>query len=141
MHDRRYDIVFTDPLAKELRGPFEVGGYVLPFLPFEELRAGGDERIHKPGTVLAGAASRRCNPAVNLLAVPSIRLDDVEVVFAFFRINVGIAGVLFFCALMVCFQRPGGSALVLCKTKNTVLRDCLYLLSAVTYLFLSCDYL
>lgn len=108
--------MLADPLAEKLGGPFEVVLHLRSLLPFEKLRAGGDEGVHKPGAVLAGAASRRRYPAVNLLSVPPLRLDDVEVVFAFRCVNIGVAGVLFFCALMVCFQRPCGSALVLCET-------------------------
>lgn len=115
VHHRRDDIFLTYPFTQEIGGPLEIVLYIGPFFTFEKLRAGGDEGIHKPGAVLAGAASRRLYPAVNLLPVSACGIDDVEVVLAFAGVDVGIAGVLFFDAFVVGLQRPGGSALVLCE--------------------------
>ena len=105
----------ADTFAEKIGGPFEVGRHLLPLISFEEVRAGSDKRIYKSGTVLAGTAARRLDPTVNFVSVVACGLDDVEIIFTFVGIDIGIADVFFFGALVMGFQRPGGSALVLCK--------------------------
>ena len=107
------DIVLTDLLFHEGRRLGEVGLHLLLAPAREELRAGSDESVHKHGTVPAGLAPRRLDAAVDLLAVFLRGLDNVKIVLASALVNVGIAGVLFLCPLMVGFQRPGWPRLVL----------------------------
>ena len=106
---------------EEVRRPLEECLYLLWGLALEKLRAGGNERIHKACAVLAGAAPRLFNAALNEVVVASLRLDNVEVIFAPAGVNVGIAGVLFLLPFVVGFQRPCRVALVLLKTQNCVL--------------------
>ena len=87
----------------------------------KKLRAGGNQRIHKPGTVLAGSAACLFNSALNEVVIPSLRLDDMEVVFAPACVNVGIAGILFFLSFVMGFQRPCRVALVFLKPQDCVL--------------------
>ena len=112
---RRNDVLFANLLAKELRGPLEVGPNILHLPALEELGAGGDEGVYEAGAVFAGAAPRHRDPAVYFLPVAASGLDDVEVVLASAGVDVGIAGVFFFGALMVGLQPTGGTTLVLCE--------------------------
>ena len=53
MNHRRHDILPAYPLDKEVSRPLEKGLYLLWGLAPEKLRAGGYQRVHKPGAVLA----------------------------------------------------------------------------------------
>ena len=55
------------------------------------------------------------------MVVASLRLDDMEVVFAPAGVNVGVAGVLLLLPFVVGFQRPCRVALVFLKPQNCVL--------------------
>ena len=80
--------------------------YLLWGLLLEKLRAGGNQRIHKPGAIPAGAAASLFNAALNEVVIASLRLDDVEIVLAPAGVNVRVAGVLLLFPFMVGFQRP-----------------------------------
>ena len=95
--------------------------YLLWGLLLEKLRAGGNQRIHKPGAVPAGAAASLFNAALNEVVIASLRLDDVEIVLAPAGVNVGIAGVLFFLSFVMGFQRSCRISLVFFKSQNCVL--------------------
>ena len=91
-------------------------GFDVLFAPaLEELRTGGNERIHEHGAVLASAASRRLYPAVALPFIGCGRLNNMEVVLAAACVDIGVAGILLLGALVVGLQPPGGTALVLCE--------------------------
>ena len=66
-------------------------------------------------------ASGLLDTALNEVVIASLRLDDMEVVFAPACINVGVTGVLFFLSFVMGFQRPCWVALVLLKPQNCVL--------------------
>ena len=104
------------PLDKEVSRPLEECRRFLNAFPLEKFRAGGYQRINKPGTVLAGTAPGLFNAALDKVIVSSLWFDYVKIVLAFCRVYVGIAGVFLFLALMVGLHRPGRSALVLLKT-------------------------
>ena len=59
--------------------------------------------------------------ALNEGVIASLRLDDMEIVFAPACVNVGVTGVLFFLPFVMGFQRPCRVALVLLKPQNCVL--------------------
>ena len=59
--------------------------------------------------------------SLNEVVVASLRLDDMEVVFAPAGVNVGVAGVLLLLPFVVGFQRPCRVALVFLKPQNCVL--------------------
>jgi len=101
------------PSNEEVRRPLEKRLYRLWGLSLEKLRAGGDERIDKAGAVLPCPAACLFNAALNEVVVASLRLDDVEVIFASAGVNIGIAGVLLLLPFMVGFQRPCRVALML----------------------------
>ena len=65
MYHRRHDIFPPYPLNEEVRRPMEKRLYLLWGFPLEKLRAGGYQRIDKPCAVLAGAAPRLFNAALN----------------------------------------------------------------------------
>ena len=109
------------PSNEEIRRPLEERLYLLWGFPLEKLRAGGYQRIDKPCAVLAGSAPSLLNPVLNEVVIASLRLDDMEVVFAPACVNVGIAGILFFLSFVMGFQRPCRVALVLLKPQNCVL--------------------
>lgn len=61
----RNDVLPAHPVNEEVRRPLEVGRYLLWGLALEKLRAGGNQRVHKPSAVLAGAASGLLDAALN----------------------------------------------------------------------------
>ena len=121
VYHRRHDIFPAHFVNEEVSRPLEKCLYLLWGLPLEKLRAGGYQRIDKSGAVLAGAAPGLFNTALNEVVIASLRLDDMEVVFASAGVNVGVAGILFFLPFMMGFQRPCRVALVLFKPQNCVL--------------------
>ena len=95
--------------------------YLLWGVALEKLRAGGNQRIDKPSTVLTGTAACLFNTVLYKVVVPALRLDNVEIVLAPAGVNVGIAGVLFLLPFVMGFQRSCRVALVLFKSQNCVL--------------------
>ena len=73
----------ADLIRYEIRRSVEERPDFLPLLALEELRAGGDERVHETNAVLAGLAPRRVNPAVRFPLVGRFRFDDMEIVLLF----------------------------------------------------------
>ena len=106
------DIAPAHLLLHERHGLREVGLHLLSVPAREKLRAGGNEGVHKHGAVLPCPAPRRLDPAVDLPPVLLFGPDDVKVVPAPAGVNVRVAGVLLFGALVVGFQRPGWPCLV-----------------------------
>ena len=90
---------------------------VRPDLPvglvLEKLWAGGDKCLHHPHTVLADTAVSRRYHAVSFFPVPALRLHQMEVVAAPARVDIWVAGVLLFGALVVGFDGANGRPLVL----------------------------
>jgi hypothetical protein len=121
MHHGGHDIFPFDVMGQKGNHAFEERPDFLLLHVFEKLRTGGDEGIHQPGAVLPGAASRRCNPSINLLSVTTLWADNVKIVFAAGYVDIRVTFVLRFTALMVGFQRVGGAALVLGKALNSIL--------------------
>jgi len=117
VYHRRHDIFPAHFVNEEVSRPLGKCLYLLWGLPLEKLRAGGYQRIDKSGAVLAGAAPGLFNTALNEVVIASLRLDDMEVVFASAGVNVGVAGILFFLPFMMGFQRPCRVALVLSNRK------------------------
>ena len=117
------DTIFSPayPPDEEVCRPLEKFLYLLWGLLLEKLRAGGNQRIHKPGAVLTGTASGLFNAALNEMVIAALRLDDVEIVLAPAGVNVGIAGVLFLLPFVMGFQRSCRIALVFFKSQNCVL--------------------
>ena len=120
VYHRRNDIFFPYPLDKKVSRPLKKRLYLLWGLALEKFRAGGDERIDKPGTVLSCPTARLFNAALNEVVVSALRLNNVEVVLAPAGVNVGIADILFFLSFVVGFQRSCRIALVLLKSQNCV---------------------
>ena len=125
VYHRRHDILPAYPLDKEVSRPLEKCLYLLWGLALEKLRAGGYQRIDKPGAVLACPAPGLFNAALNEVIVSALRLDNMEIVLALCRVNIRVTGVLFFLSFVVGFQRPCRVALVLFKSQNWVMRQSL----------------
>ncbi len=106
VNHRRHDILPAYPPNKKISRPLEKGLYLLWGLALEKLRAGGYEGIYKPGAVLACPAPSLFNTALNEMVITALRLDDMEIVLAFHRVNIRVTGVLFFLSFVVGFQRP-----------------------------------
>ena len=123
VYHSRHDIFSAYPVNEEIRRPLEKGLNLLWGLLLEKLRAGSYERIHKPGAVLACPAPGLFNAALNEVIIPTLWLDDMEIVLAPCRVNIRVAGVLFFLPFVMGFQRPCRVALVLCKSQDCVLRQ------------------
>lgn len=102
---RRHDIFPVYPVDEKVRRPLEKGLYLLWGPALEKLRTGGNERIHKPGAVLACSVPRLFNAVLNEMVVSALRLGDVEIVLAPAGVNIGIDGVLVFLSFVVGFQR------------------------------------
>jgi len=96
VYHRRHDIFPSYPANEEVRRPLEKRLYLLWGFLLKKLRAGGYQRIDKPCAVLAGSAPGLLNPALNEVVIASLRLDDMEVVFAPACVNVGVSGPLCF---------------------------------------------
>ena len=90
---------------------------VRPDLPvgliLEKLRAGGDKHLHHPHAVLADTAVGGGYHAVGFFPVPALRLHQMKVVAAPVRVDIRVAGVLLFGALVVGFNGADGRPLVL----------------------------
>ena len=122
VYHRRHDIFSADSTYEKVSRPLEKRLYLLWGLLLEKLRAGGNQRIHKPGTVLTGTAACLFNAVLNEAVVPALRLNNVEIVLASAGVNVGIDGVLFLLPFVMGFQPSCRIALVLFKSQNCVLR-------------------
>ena len=121
VYHSRHDIVLPYPVNEEISRPLEKRLYLLWGFLLEKLRAGGDQRVHKPGAVLTGAAASLFNAVLDKVVVPALRLDDVEVVFAPAGVNIWVAGILLFLPFVMGFQRSCRIALVFFKSQNCVL--------------------
>ena len=121
VYHSRHDIFPAYPPDEEVCRPLEKRLYLLWRLLLEKLRAGGYQRIDKPGTILTGAAASLFNTVLYKVVVPALRLNNVEVVPAAAGVNVGIAGILLFLPFVMGFQRPCRIALVFLKSQNCVL--------------------
>ena len=109
------DVAPADLLLHKGHSLREVGLNVFQTPAIEELRAGGDEGIYKHGAVFPCLAACRFDPAVDLLPVFMLGLDNMKVVLASRHVNVGIASVFFLRAFMVRLQRARRPGLVLGK--------------------------
>ena len=121
VYHRRHDIFFAYPVNEEVSRPLEKRLYLLWGLALEKLRTGGNQRIHKPGTVLTGTAACLFNMVLNEMVVSALWLDNVEIVLTPACVNVWIAGILFLLSFVMGFQRSCRVALVLFKSQNCVL--------------------
>ena len=97
VYHRRHDIFPSYPSNEEVRRPLEERLYLLWGFPLEKLRAGGYQSIDKPCAVFPCPASGLLDTALNEVVIASLRLDDMEVVFAPACVNVGIAVYCSFC--------------------------------------------
>lgn len=109
------DIALADLLIHKGYRFGKVGLNILSAPALKKLRACGDEGVHEHGAVFAGFAACRFDPAADFLPVFLLWLNDMEVILAFCRVYIGIAGVLLFRALMVRLQRARRPRLVFGK--------------------------
>ena len=70
-------------------------------LALEEFRCGGEQDFHQPDTVLPGAAASGTDLPLGLGPVTLGRLDQVKVVLAAGKVNIWVAGILLFSALVM----------------------------------------
>ena len=117
----RHDIFPTYPVNEKVCRPLEKCLYLLWGLLLEKFRAGGNQRVNKPGAVFTGAAACLFDTALNEVVVSAFRFNNVEVVFAFCRVNVGVAGILLFLPFVMGFQRPRRVTFMLLKSQDCVL--------------------
>src|SRR5699024_7888947 len=121
MHHSRYNCLFGLMLFQKAQGFLEKHANLRPFLPLEELRAGSKQRLDHTDTVLPGTASGGSDLPFRFHPVLAGRFDQMKVVLASAGVHIGIAGVLFLCALVVGFDIANFWPLVLCKSHNRVL--------------------
>ena len=93
-------------------------------LSLKELRRSGEQDLHHPDAVLPGSAASGADLALSLSSVFARWLDEVEVVFAAGLVNVGVAGVFFFSALVVGLDICDLGAFVLGEAHDGVVRLC-----------------
>ena len=98
---------------QEFQGVLKVRLNFAARLVLEELRTGGDKRLHHPHAVLADTAVGGGYHAVGFFPVPALRLHQMEVVAAPVRVDIRVAGVLLLGALVVGFDGADGWPLIL----------------------------
>lgn len=118
VYHRRHDIFPSYPVNEKVCRPLEKGLYLFRGLALEKLKAGGYQRIDKPGSVLACSAPRPFNALLNEMVIASLRLDDVGIVLPPAGVNVWIAGVLFLLPFVMGFQRS--CRVVLCFSNRKI---------------------
>ena len=79
---------------------FDIGA----LLAFEKLGTCGDKCFDKPNAVLSGLAACGCDLLFGGSSVFALRFDQMKIVFCPRQINVGIARVFFFRALVMRFD-------------------------------------
>ena len=105
------NVSFADFLFHEVTGFGEKGSYLFSVPTLEELRTGGNERVNKHCTVFSSTTSCRLDAGINLLSIFDRWTYDVKIIFTAGNVNIGIAGIFFFGALVMSFQRPACPAL------------------------------
>ena len=115
-------------LLDEVQRLLKIGFDFVLFLPLEELRAGRHESLHHAHAVRPRAAARLRNLLFGLRAIFALRRHQMEVEVTATLINVWIAGVILFCALIVRLNVGNLRSFVLGKAENRKLR--------LTHLFL-----
>ena len=93
-------------------------------LALEELRRSGEQNLHYPDTILPSAATRGADLPLGLGPVPLGWLNQMEVVLAAGKVNVGITGVFFFPALVMGLDIRDLGAFVLGEAHDGVVRLC-----------------
>ena len=88
-------------MLKEAERFFKVAPDFGQLLVFEDFRCGGEQNLHHPDAVRPGAAAGNADLPLGLSPVTLGRLDQVEVVLAAGAVNIRVAGILFFGALIV----------------------------------------
>ena len=109
-------------LLKEAERFFKVAPDFGQLLAIEELRRGGEQNLHHPDAVRPGAAAGSLDLTLSLCPVTLGRLDQVEVVLAAGAVNIRVAGILFFGALIVGLNVGYLRPLVLGEAHDGVLR-------------------
>ena len=128
MHHGGYNcflvLVFPDEIQRLLKIGFDFSF----LLTLEELRRCGHKSLHQPHAVRTGAATGVLDLPLCLCTIFALRFEQVEIQVAAALVNVGIAGVVLFCALIVRLNIRNSRSFVLCKAENRKLR--------LTHLFL-----
>ena len=101
MHHGGDNCFFGLILLQEVERFFKIPPDFGQLLALKELRGGGKQDFHQPDAVLPGAAAGNANLPLSLGPVPLGRLNQVEVVLAAGEVNIGVAGVFFFSALVM----------------------------------------
>ena len=84
-------------------------------------QAGCEQRLDHTDTIFPGTASGGRNLPFRFRPVLAGRFDKMEVVLASAGIHIGIAGVLFLCALVMGLDIADFRPLVFCKSHNRIL--------------------
>ena len=121
MHHSGYDCLFGLMLLQKVQSFLEKHLNLRTLLPFEELRAGSEQRLDHTDTVFPGTASGSGNLPLRFRPVFAGRFDQMEVVLASAGVYIGITGVFFLCTLVMGLDIADFRPLVLCKSHNRVL--------------------
>ena len=122
MHHGGDDRFFGLVLLQEAERFFKIPPDLRQLLILKEVRRGSEQHLHHPDAVLPGAAARRLDLAFRLGPVTLGRLNEVEVLLAAGEVNVGVAGVFLFPALVVGLDVGDLWPLVFGKAHNGVLQ-------------------
>ena len=122
MHHGRNDSFSGLVLLKEAECFLKILPDFVQLLALEELRRGGEQHLYHPDAVLSGAAAGGADLPLGLGPVMLGRLNQVEVVLAAGKVNIRVAGVLFFSAFVMGLDVGNLRPLVLGKTHDGVLR-------------------
>ena len=121
MHHGRNDSFFGLVLLKEAECFLKKLPDFGQLLALEELRRSGEQDFHHPNAVLPGAASSGADLALCLSPVTLGWFNQVKVVLAAGEVNIGVAGVFFFSALVMGFDVGDLRPLVLGEAHDGVL--------------------
>jgi len=120
MNDGGNEGVRALTLFEEVQRVLKVFADFLIGFAFEKIRASGDQRFDKPDAILSCSASGGGDLFICLQAVFLCRCDQVVIERAAVCVNIGIAGVLYLGALVVCFDLRDCRAFVFCKAQDAI---------------------
>ena len=118
MHHSRYNgflvLVFPDKVQRLLKIGFDFSF----FLALEELRRCSHKSLHHAHAVRTGAATGILDLPFCLCTIFALRFEQVEIQVAAALVNIRIAGVFVFCALIVRLNIRNFRSFILCKAEN-----------------------
>ena len=124
MHHGRNDSFSGLVLYKETEGFLKKLPDFGQLLALEKIRRGGEHHFHHLDAVRSGAAAGGLDLTLGLCPIPAGWLDEVKIVLAAGKVDVGVAGVFFFPALVMGLDVRDLGAFVLGEAHDGVVWLC-----------------